>query len=65
MSRLDKLLERMLAGAADANLAFDDLRNILKRLGFSERIRGSHHMYSRPGIPELLNIQRHGKDAKP
>lgn len=65
MSRFDKLLMKLLRGTADASFAFDDLRYILERLGFDERIRGSHHMFDRDGIPELVNIQRHGKDAKP
>jgi len=34
-------------------------------LGFVERIRGSHHIFRRPGIDELINIQRDGSNAKP
>lgn len=65
MSKFDKLLVKLLRGTSDASFAFDDLRQILGKLGFDERIRGSHHMFDRDGIPELVNIQRHGKDAKP
>jgi virulence-associated protein VapD len=65
MSKFDKLLVKLLRGTSDASFAFDDLRQILGKLGFAERIRGSHHMFDRDGIPELINIQRHGKDAKP
>ena len=65
MSRFDKLLVKLLRGTSDASFAFDDLRYILAKLGFDERIRGSHHIYDREDIPELVNIQRHGKDAKP
>lgn len=64
MSQLDKLLSKLLRGTSDASFAFDDLRYILERLGFDERIRGSHHIYDRDDVPELINIQRHGKDAK-
>jgi predicted RNA binding protein YcfA (HicA-like mRNA interferase family) len=64
MSRFDKLLLKLLRGTSDASFAFDDLRYILERLGFNERIRGSHHIYSREDIPELVNIQGDGKDAK-
>jgi predicted RNA binding protein YcfA (HicA-like mRNA interferase family) len=64
MSRFDKLILKLLRGAGDANFAFDDLRYILEKLGFDERIRGSHHIYDRDDIPELVNIQRHGKDVK-
>jgi hypothetical protein len=65
MSRFDKLLLKLLRGTSDASFAFDDLRYILEKLQFDERIRGSHHIYDREDIPELVNLQRHGKDAKP
>ncbi len=26
-------------------------------MGFSERIRGSHHLYSREGIREIIDLQ--------
>ena len=38
-----KLLFQVLRGASDASTPFDALRNLLLRLGFEERIRGSHH----------------------
>ena len=31
---------------------FDELRQMLRRLGFEERIRGSHHVFRRDGIEE-------------
>lgn len=65
MSRFEKLLTKLMRGMSDASFAFDDLRHILNRLGFEERIHGSHHVFRRSGIPELLVIQPHGKDAKP
>jgi predicted RNA binding protein YcfA (HicA-like mRNA interferase family) len=64
MSRFDKLILKLLRGASDASFAFEDLRYILEKLGFDERIRGSHHIYNRDDVEELVNIQRHGKDAK-
>ncbi|HYW13474.1 MAG TPA: type II toxin-antitoxin system HicA family toxin [Longimicrobium sp.] len=64
MSQFDKLLMKLLRGGSEASFAFDDLRHILGKLGFDERIRGSHHMFDPDGIPELINIQRQGKDAK-
>jgi predicted RNA binding protein YcfA (HicA-like mRNA interferase family) len=36
----------------------------LFRLGFAERIRGSHHIFSKEGVEELINLQRHGNNAK-
>lgn len=65
MGRHDKLLARLLSGLADANIDFDELRDLLNELGFDERIRGSHHMYRREGISELINLQRDGGKAKP
>ena len=35
------------------------------RLGFTERVRGSHHIFRREGVRELINLQRDGSQAKP
>ena len=37
----------------------------MRYLGFDERIRGSHHVYRRRGIPEKVNLQRDDGNAKP
>jgi len=58
------LLERILLGDSDAGIDFDDLRSLLLRLGFEERIRGSHHLFRKAGIQERLNLQRDGRHAK-
>jgi hypothetical protein len=42
----DSVLVRVLRGASDAAIRFDDLRTLLRRLGFQERIRGSHHIFT-------------------
>jgi hypothetical protein len=34
-------------------------------LSFEERTRGSHHVFIRPGVEELINLQRDGNMAKP
>ena len=60
-----KTLAKVLRGTADANIGFDDLRRVLQDLGFSERIRGSHHIFSREGVEEILNLQPKGDKAKP
>jgi hypothetical protein len=49
-----QVLEQILAGTADANVRFDDLRSLLAALGFVERVRGSHHIFTKPGIVEIL-----------
>lgn len=64
MSKYDKLLFQILRGASDANIGFNDLRNLLTSLGFEERIRGSHHMFRKAGIIEKINLQREGNKAK-
>jgi hypothetical protein len=35
------------------------------RLDFEERIRGSHHIFTREGVEEIINIQPNGTKAKP
>lgn len=45
------------SGTADANIRFEDLRSLLRALGFTERIKGDHHIYSKDGVIEILNLQ--------
>lgn len=61
----EKLLRRVLSGRADSNIRFRDLRKLLLQLGFEERVRGAHHIFTRTGIAELINLQREAGDAKP
>ena len=67
MTRYAKLLARLLSGTGDRAFRFDDLCALLRRLGFAERQRGgSHHIFSRDGVSEILNLQaRGGGEAKP
>jgi virulence-associated protein VapD len=65
VAKSDKLLDRILRGTSDANIAFEDLRHLLKRLGFAERIRGDHYIFSKDGVEEILNLQPKGAQAKP
>ena len=64
MSKYEKLLPQILEGTSDANIFFDDLCNLLKKLGFDERIRGSHHSFRKNGIIEKINLQCDGNKAK-
>jgi len=64
MSKYDKLLVQILRGTSDANIGFNDLRQLLVTLGFDERIRGSHHIFRRAEIIEKINLQREGNKAK-
>ena len=55
-----------LRGQCDANTRFDDLRRLLTALGFAERIKGSHHIYYRDAVQEIVNLQPlRGGNAKP
>jgi predicted RNA binding protein YcfA (HicA-like mRNA interferase family) len=64
MSKHEKLLIQVLRGASDANIPFDGLRGLLKHLGFDEHIRGSHHIFTKDGVEEILNLQPVGAKAK-
>ncbi len=66
MGEFEKLILKILQGLADKNIDFDDLKKVLLRLGFEERIKGSHHIYTKEDVEEIINIQpsNEGK-AKP
>jgi hypothetical protein len=64
MSKYEKMLAQILRGASDANVSFEGLCQLLSHLGFDERIRGSHHIFSREGVDEILNLQPIGSKAK-
>jgi predicted RNA binding protein YcfA (HicA-like mRNA interferase family) len=65
MAQIDKVLERVLRGTADANIEFNDLCKLLESLGFKGRVRGSHHIYFKDGVEEIINLQPKGSQAKP
>lgn len=65
MSRLEKILLRVLRGTSDVNVPFHDLRYLLQQLGFDERTRGSHHIFTRSDVQEILNLQPRDGQAKP
>jgi hypothetical protein len=65
VTRREKLVAEVLSGRADANIDFDDLRALLLVFGFSERTKGSHHLFRKPGVEERVNLQRDGRNAKP
>jgi predicted RNA binding protein YcfA (HicA-like mRNA interferase family) len=44
---------------------YSGLVQLLKRLGFEERIKGSHHIFTREGVQETLNLQPSGNKCKP
>jgi predicted RNA binding protein YcfA (HicA-like mRNA interferase family) len=59
-----KLLQRALTGAR--NFQFDEFVMLVEAFGFRlSRVQGSHHIFVRDGIPELLNLQDVKGKAKP
>ena len=64
MSKLSTLLDNILHGRSDANIRFSALCNLLKAFGFTERIKGDHHIFTKDGIEEILNIQPISSMAK-
>ena len=65
MSRHERLVRTILRGRSDANVRFDELRALMGYLGFEERVRGSHHLFSKEGVLEIVNLQAQGGQAKP
>lgn len=65
MSAWEKFRQKLLSGQSDQNIDFERLRTFLKRLDFDEDISGSHHIYGRPGVEDIIDIQpRHDGKAK-
>ncbi|MFH1742090.1 MAG: type II toxin-antitoxin system HicA family toxin [bacterium] len=60
-----KTLEQILRATSDANISFAGMCVLLRALGFEERVRGDHHIFTHVGIAEILNIQPRGALAKP
>ncbi|HPO15261.1 MAG TPA: type II toxin-antitoxin system HicA family toxin [Candidatus Hydrogenedentes bacterium] len=60
----EKLLKKLLRGSK--NVKFSELIAVVQAFGFTlARVRGSHHIFEHPDIPELLNLQEYKGEAKP
>ena len=64
MTQKDRILSQILDGRSDANVNFNELLSLLRSLGFGERIRGSHHIFTREDVQEIMNLQPKGAKAK-
>jgi predicted RNA binding protein YcfA (HicA-like mRNA interferase family) len=62
---IDKILQKLLRGESDANIRFDEVCHLLQAKGFRMRTSGSHHIFTKSGVMERLNLQREGSKAKP
>ncbi|HET6993330.1 MAG TPA: type II toxin-antitoxin system HicA family toxin [Chitinophagaceae bacterium] len=65
MSKFEKIIKKILSGESDRNVEFSDLCNLLETLGFDNRIKGSHHIYFKKGIDEIVVLQPLNRKAKP
>jgi hypothetical protein len=60
-----KLLKRIRAGAVQ-NVNFGDMKTLIEGFGFRlDRREGSHHIFLRSGVKEILNLQEVKGQAKP
>jgi predicted RNA binding protein YcfA (HicA-like mRNA interferase family) len=64
MSKFDKLIVKLLSGNSDSNFEFSDLVNLLDKFEFKVRIKGSHHIFYKENIDEILNLQPNDGKAK-
>ena len=64
MGKYDKFRQKLLSGASDADIDFSELCQLLKRLGFDERVRGDHHIFTKSGVAEIINLQPKRNKAK-
>jgi predicted RNA binding protein YcfA (HicA-like mRNA interferase family) len=62
---VEKTLEKLLRGESDANIRFDEMCQLLQVKGFRMRVSGSHHIFTKSGVMERINLQREGPKAKP
>ena len=65
MSQMQKLVSAVLSGMQDRNISFSDVKALLISLGFSLRIKGDHHIFTRSDVEEIINLQSAAGKAKP
>ena len=59
-----KTLRQALAGLR--NIRFADMTKLVEAFGFNfVRQKGSHHIFSHPDVPKLVNLQNVHGQAKP
>ena len=64
MANRRKLLAKALN--SPKNLRFSEIVALVEAFGFRlSRVSGSHHMFEHPDVPELVNLQEVGGQAKP
>lgn len=51
------ILKNILSALSDKNIKFSDLTKLILDLGFRERIKGSHHIFFKKGVVEIINLK--------
>ena len=64
MGKISRITEKVWSGRSDRNIRFADLRLLLVNLGFDLRIKGDHHIFSKSGVEEIINLQPIGSEVK-
>jgi hypothetical protein len=65
MSKFSKILTEILSGRSDANISFADICHLLLRAGFTQKAgKGSHTLFHKKGVEEIINLQPIGNKAK-
>ena len=65
MGKLAKLYEHILMRRSDANVPFETLCTLLKQLGFDSHIKEDHHIFTKDGVEEIINLQPKNGKGKP
>jgi len=64
MNRVAKFYEKLLNEDSSQGYAFAEMCRFLEKIGFSCRVKGSHYIFSRREIVEIINLQPKGKFVK-
>ena len=64
MGQYEKLVQRILSGRQDKSIQFSEAISLMQKLGFSMRVKSSHHIFFKEGIVEIINLQPDGSKAK-
>jgi hypothetical protein len=57
VGKWEKFRASVMSGQSDQNINFSSFCTWLQRLAFTERISGSHHIFTHDGVEEIINLQ--------
>lgn len=61
----EKLFNKILTANSNSNIPFEQICKLIAKLGFTERIKGSHHIFYNKNVEEIINLQPKNNKAKP